>query len=338
MSQKLQRNFDIIQYLITNASPEQLNWRETACGPSLVDIIGCLRDAEREHSAAGVLDDALESALELPDCTALNSASDNIEPAMAEFARHRQYTIKLMRRLSALPPATALVHKRFGRLTLPQLIAKIDSGDQMYIRQLEAIIQAMPLNPLMGRAIYEIEHYYRQYQPYLEGVNSVLDIGVGSGLALRYMMLQKPEVTFAGVDVRDLRLPYVDVPLQLYDGQTLPFTRQQFDISLLFYVLHHCLKPQAVLAEAKRVTRQTLIIIEEFDAPNTDDISLDLTERQSHKALGLPADLPYQLFDQPEFEAMLRTHHLVELERQHLPSETTRPVQKFLYVMGVGSW
>ena len=36
---------------------------------------------------------------------------------------------------------------------------------------------------------------------------SVLDIGVGPGLALRYVMLQNPHLSFAGVDVRDLRLP-----------------------------------------------------------------------------------------------------------------------------------
>ena len=102
---------------------------------------------------------------------------------------------------------------------------------------------------------------------------------------------------------------------------------------LLFYVLHHCEYPQQVLWEAIRVTRGKIIIIEEFDRPNVDETSLDLTERQSHRALGIPPDLYYQLFDQSEFEQVLQAHNLIQLDRQLLPSKTTRPVEKYLYVM-----
>jgi ubiquinone/menaquinone biosynthesis C-methylase UbiE len=137
----------------------------------------------------------------------------------------------------------------------------------------------------------------------------------------------------AGVDVRDLRLLNVDVPLRVYDGHTLPFTTNQFDVSLLFYVLHHCQDPHRLLHEAVRVTRQKIIIIEEFDRPGADTTSLDMTERQSHRALGIPPDLFYQLFDQPEFEEMLQAHNLIQLEQQLLPSKTTRPVRKYLYVL-----
>jgi ubiquinone/menaquinone biosynthesis C-methylase UbiE len=119
----------------------------------------------------------------------------------------------------------------------------------------------------------------------------------------------------------------------VYDGHTLPFSENQFDISLLFYVLHHCQNWNQVLDEAVRVTRRNLIIIEEFSLPDADETSLDLTERQNHQALGIPTDLPYQVFDQTEFEAMLQARNLIMLEQQPLPSETARPVQKYLYVV-----
>jgi hypothetical protein len=58
-----------------------------------------------------------------------------------------------------------------------------------------------------------------------------------------------------------------------------------------------------------------------------------MTERQSHRALGIPPDLHYKLFDQVEFEQMLQGYNLLQLDRQLLPSKTTRPVDKYLYVV-----
>lgn len=343
MYKKLQHNFDVIQYLIKDVSPEQLGWRENEASLSLGEILDHLRDVERWHVAA-----------RMPEVEAgygvLSSANETNEPVsekrnlLADYARtfeqyacHRRQTIERLKHVGPDLRQQQVAHHLFGHVTLPELVARIDAYDQSYIDQIEKIIHNMPLNPLLARAVYEIDHYYKRYRPYLNQATSVLDIGVGTGLALRYLMLQNPHITFAGVDVRDLRLPGVKVPLRIYDGHTLPYDDDQFDVSLLFYVLHHCQNADRVLAEATRITRRRLIIIEEFDRPEADETSLDLTERQSHRALGLPADLPYQLFDKPEFEAMLKRYRLAELEQQLLPSRTTRPVQKYLYLLERGA-
>ena len=81
--------------------------------------------------------------------------------------------------------------------------------------------------------------------------------------------------------------------------------------------------------------RNYLVIIEESDDPHADETSLDLTERQVHQALGFPPDLPCQFFDKLEFEAMFKDCHLLQLRQQALPSATTRPVQKHLYMMEI---
>jgi SAM-dependent methyltransferase len=339
MYKKLQHNFDVIQYLIKDVSPEQLLWRESETSLSLGEILDHLRDVERWHAAVQSPDVEAKSGLLLTasEKKGLVSEKRNLLTdygrTFEQYACYRKQTIECLKRVGRDQGQQRIAHPVFGQVTLAELVARIDAYDQSYIRQIEKIIHGMPFNPLLARAIYEIDHYYQRYRPHLNQVSSVLDIGVGTGLALRYLMLQNPHITFAGVDVRDLRLPGVKVPLKLYDGYTLPFDDAQFDVSLLFYVLHHCHNPGRVLAEASRITRQRLIIIEEFDRPDADETSLDLTERQSHRALGLPADLPYQLFDKPEFEAMLKECRLVELEQQLLPSRTTRPVQKYLYVL-----
>jgi SAM-dependent methyltransferase len=342
MYQKLQHNFDIIQYIVKDTSFEQLFWRKDRTSWSLGDIICHLRDVELSHATTQELDISLQygplpSAPDPPETPFPKVAYTPADwvGAFDQYAAYRQQTLALFKKIAPEQWQRQVSHNLFGRLTLAELVVRIDAYDRAYIRHMEQLVQDMPLNPLLARAVYEIDQYYHRYRAHLAGAASVLDIGVGSGLALRYLILQNPHLTFAGVDVRDLRLSGIEVPIQIYDGYTLPFATKQFDISLLFYVLHHCHHPQRVLAEATRVTRQKLIIIEEFDRPEADAASLDLTERQSHRALGLPDDLPYRLFDKPEFEEMLRTCRLVEIDQQPLPSRTTRPVQKYLYVLEI---
>jgi ubiquinone/menaquinone biosynthesis C-methylase UbiE len=332
MHQKLQHNFDIIQYLVKNASPQQLIWRKDENSWSLADILCRLRDAERWHARVQVPVVEGPGHISPPLDEFDKDRSTAAKYAFEAYAYYRQKTLALFQDVFPGQWQCPVIHRLFGAVTLAELVEIIDEFDQIHIHQIEDVIHNMPLNPLYARALHEISDYHRRYQPHLARATSLLDIGVGSGLALQYVMQQNPHLTFAGVDIRDLRLPDVNVPLQVYEGYMLPYGDNQFDVSLIFYVLHHCQHPHHLLGEAIRVTRQKLIIIEEFHRPGADPTSLDLTERQSHRALGIPPDLPYRLFDQPEFEEMLRKHNLFELEQQLLPSQTTRPVEKYLYV------
>ena len=332
MYRKLQHNFDIIQYLLKDISAEQLAWRNPKDSLTLDEIIERLNRLEQWHHASLRL-----HPIKIPTLCFAPFGVDAISRKVAHcpcnfetYVDSRRHTLAMLKDIPE--PYFQMRHPRFGLLTLADLIPKIDAYDQAHIRQIESIIRCMPLNPLLIRAKCEIDSYHRRYQFHLQQAQSVLDIGVGTGLALNHIMQNHPQIRFAGVDVRDLRLPEINIPLQIYNGHTLPFADNQFDVSLLFYVLHHCQNPERVLDEAVRVTRQKIVLIEEFDRPDADEISLDLTERHGHRAIGLPSDMPYQLFSKPEFEMMLSAHGLVQLDQQRLPSRTTRPVEKFLYV------
>lgn len=332
MHRKLQHNFDIIQYLIKDISTEQLIWRNRPDSPTVGEIIGHLCRVEQLHQASLSYSHtnipAFGSPAKILDATTptINNHDCNFET----YACYRRQTVALLKDMGKIH--FQMYHPLYGQVNLADLVVKIDEYDQSHIQQVEAIIRRMPLNPLLARAMGEIDEYHRRYQPHLHQAKSLLDIGVGTGLALSHIMQHNPQLYFNGVDIRDLRLPEIKVPLQIYNGHTLPFADYQFDVSLLLYVLHHCQNPARVLDEAVRVTRHKLIIIEEFDRPNADEISLDLTERHGHRAIGLPSDLPYHLFNKSDFEAMLAARHLIQLDQQLLPSRTTRLVQKFLYV------
>ncbi len=341
MYQKLQRNFDIIQYLVENTTPEQLTWCKDVTGWSLGEIICHLRNMELEHTHLSTLVLPGQNHPSLPPNRANNPLpkNDNHTPnyklAFAQYTASRRETVTLLQNIPPAQQQETVTHPFFGHLTWTELVEKIDAHDRSQIHRIEEVVHSMPINPLLARALYEISDYHQRYQPHLRQAHSLLDIGVGPGLALQHIKHQNSYLALEGVDVRDLRVPEVDIPLQVYDGDTLPFTENRFDISLLFYVLHHCHSPHRVLDEAIRVTGQKLIIIEEFTLPGADETSLDLTERQSHRALNIPPDLPYQLFDKPQFEAMLQERNLIELEQHLLPSKTTRPIQKYLYIVEV---
>jgi SAM-dependent methyltransferase len=58
-------------------------------------------------------------------------------------------------------------------------------------------------------------------------------------------------VEVRGVDVKVD--PHAAIPVEAYDGRTLPFESDRFDAVVLSDVLHHCEDPARVLAEALRV-------------------------------------------------------------------------------------
>lgn len=100
---------------------------------------------------------------------------------------------------------------------------------------------------------------------------SVLDVGCGDGQIAALLQRHRPDVNVRGVDV--LVRPETHVPVEHFDGRTLPVAAESFDAVMLVDVLHHCDWPMELLAEARRVARQAIIIkdhmVEGFAADRT---------------------------------------------------------------------
>jgi ubiquinone/menaquinone biosynthesis C-methylase UbiE len=100
----------------------------------------------------------------------------------------------------------------------------------------------------------------------LAGVKSVLDVGAGTGRAMRFLKARSPHLTIKGVEpVEGLRLrghaqgiPPGD--LVEGDGAHLQFPDLSFDLACEFAVLHHVPRPQIVVAEMTRVAARMLAI------------------------------------------------------------------------------
>lgn len=101
--------------------------------------------------------------------------------------------------------------------------------------------------------------------PYLRAT-SVLDVGSGTGRALRYLREHARDVRVMGIEpVKELRqigYEHGIPPTDLIDGdaRSLPFGDGQFDVVCEFGVLHHVRLPEQVVSEMLRVARKGVFL------------------------------------------------------------------------------
>lgn len=87
---------------------------------------------------------------------------------------------------------------------------------------------------------------------------TLLDVGCGNGRVADIIRRRRPDVSVEGIDV--LVRPETLIPVQVFDGERIPFPDRSFDVVMFVDVLHHTDRPEALLAEAVRVCRVATII------------------------------------------------------------------------------
>lgn len=87
---------------------------------------------------------------------------------------------------------------------------------------------------------------------------SLLDIGCGDGQIARMVGERCPNLTVTGIDI--LVRPQTHIPVQPFDGVTIPLADQSVDVAMFVDVLHHTPDPRVLLREARRVARQAILI------------------------------------------------------------------------------
>ena len=86
----------------------------------------------------------------------------------------------------------------------------------------------------------------------------VLDVGCGDGSISERILQTRADLTITGIDV--LLRDETQIPVTLYDGETIPFSDKSFDAVIFIDVWHHTENPELLLREAKRVSRQAILL------------------------------------------------------------------------------
>jgi ubiquinone/menaquinone biosynthesis C-methylase UbiE len=86
----------------------------------------------------------------------------------------------------------------------------------------------------------------------------ILDVGCGDGLLASLIQNDKPGTSLTGIDV--LVRNDTHIPVENFDGKIIPFSDASFDVLMFVDVLHHTEDPAALLREAARVARHSVII------------------------------------------------------------------------------
>jgi ubiquinone/menaquinone biosynthesis C-methylase UbiE len=123
------------------------------------------------------------------------------------------------------------------------------------------------------------------------GIESLLDVGSGTGRALAYVKRARPQLAVKGVEpVAELRqMGYrsgID-PKDLIEGDalSLPFEDQAFDLVCEYGVLHHISAPECAVAEMLRVAKRAVFIADSNNFGQGSGVSRAL--KQLLNSLGL---------------------------------------------------
>jgi len=123
-------------------------------------------------------------------------------------------------------------------------------------KMLDYMVRKFPGLGLGERA----EGFVKLFEHSIPNGSRVLDIGGGWGFYAEPLENRGHEVTVLDV----VKPGYQKAPVVIYDGNQVPFDNKSYDVSLFMTVLHHIPDPEAVLSEAKRVTRKHIIVVEDL--------------------------------------------------------------------------
>jgi SAM-dependent methyltransferase len=166
------------------------------------------------------------------------------------------------------------------------------------------------------------------FRPYIEGIDSVLDVGTGTSIPIHLVAKNFPKIRYNTVDIVDIR-ERKKLPFVIYDGKNLPFENLEFDVSILNETLHHCEDPESVLTEARRVAK-SIYVTEHFPNPNTDINELVKTEIIALKNFGISCQI-YKPFTDQSLYLLFKKAGLKVCDKVEIPYYGTREIRKYFF-------
>lgn len=165
---------------------------------------------------------------------------------------------------------------------------------------------------------------------YLTSAHKVLDFGSSNG-RLAYLLSKKAKFTAIGVDTHILPKTYIKI--KKYDGRKLPFPDKSFDTVLIIDVLHHDLEPEKILAEAKRVAKETILIKDHFWQNKFDFLLLKICDFIGNVPYGIYC--PYNFFTQSDWQRLFSQLALIPVKTETFRFMPLDPCRHVIYSLKI---
>jgi SAM-dependent methyltransferase len=133
----------------------------------------------------------------------------------------------------------------------------------------------------------------------------VLDVGCGDGRISQSIADRCPGVEVRGIDV--LVRPGTHVPVDPFDGKTIPHPNKSFDVVMFVDVLHHTDDPMILLREGARVARRYIILKDHTVKGLLAAPTLRFMDRVGNLKHGV--DVPYNYWSEEQWRSAFADLH-----------------------------
>jgi ubiquinone/menaquinone biosynthesis C-methylase UbiE len=217
-----------------------------------------------------VLKGAREILITKPCELVIETHSPALERGCAAFLRSLGYRVRIIKNgwYRALVPETRPIElNRWMSATREKITATGESAESIqsrYYTRTAAHYDAMHVadDDEHTAALHHISAFITSMD-----IQSVLDVGCGTGRGLEYIRTRHPQVAVSGVEpvaaLVDQAVVRHGIPRQSIvngRGESLPFESESFDAVCEFGMLHHVGDPAAVVSEMLRVARRAIFI------------------------------------------------------------------------------
>jgi ubiquinone/menaquinone biosynthesis C-methylase UbiE len=145
--------------------------------------------------------------------------------------------------------------------------------------------------------------------PHIGNAKTLLDFGCGDLSLAKLVHQLSPALAITGVDVVDSRVRADGITFNVYDGTTLPFRNNAFDVSISYHVFHHCSDPRAAFGELVRVTKKKLLIVEPVYRNRLDLILMKIADRTGNGWRRVTIPMPFTFQTEATWRRWIREYH-----------------------------
>jgi len=143
--------------------------------------------------------------------------------------------------------------------------------------------------------------------PYVNENDKILDFGCGNMLVSEILSKNK-NIKITGIDVVDYNLGKLD--FVKFNGGTLPFKDNEFDLVFSAFSLHHTDTPEFYLNELKRISKKKVIILEDTFANKFQKLLTYAFDWIGNHLESWEVDIPFNFLSIDKWKALIRNYSI----------------------------